>query len=84
MNERVDKSSEMILIAEARKGELKDDDELNEFEKDAQIKGGAGTKKNYLKDDIMAHSQLIGFLFAGFSPSSDIIAWATYALGNHT
>jgi len=80
---QVKRNDFMQLIAEARKGELKDDDELNDFEKDAQIKGGAGTKKNYLKDDTMAYSQLIGFFFAGFSTTSNVIAWAAYALGNH-
>ncbi|ODM95111.1 Cytochrome P450 9e2 [Orchesella cincta] len=71
------------LIAEARRGELKDDDELNDFEKDAQIKGGPGTKKNYLNDDILAQAQLIGFFFAGFSTTSNVIAWAAYVLAVH-
>ncbi|CAL8144564.1 unnamed protein product [Orchesella dallaii] len=85
MSGEVKRNDFMQLIAEARKGELKGDDneDLNQFEKDAQISGGAGMKKNYLNDDTMAQAQLIGFFFAGFNTTSNVIAWAAYVLAVH-
>ncbi|ODM94328.1 Cytochrome P450 9e2 [Orchesella cincta] len=83
MSGEIKRNDFMQLIAEARRGELKDDDELNDFEKDAQIKGGPGTKKNYLNDDTIAYGQLLGFFFAGFSTSSNVVSLAAYALAVH-
>ncbi|CAL8086120.1 unnamed protein product [Orchesella dallaii] len=73
------------LIVEARKGELKGvgSDELSTFEKEAQLADETTRKKNYLEDDTIAHAQLIAFFFAGFTTTSSIITFATYALAAH-
>ncbi len=70
------------LLIDAQKGELAsvENDELDTFEKDAQIsmKGGE-TKKQWLTDQVM-HAQTVMFFFAGFSTTSNLITFAMYAL----
>ncbi|CAL8086117.1 unnamed protein product [Orchesella dallaii] len=86
MSGEVKRNDFLQLLAEARKGELKAEggDELNTFEKEALLNNDASvTKKNYLQDDDIAHAQLIGFFFAGFSTTANIIAVAAYALAVH-
>ncbi|ODM93831.1 Cytochrome P450 9e2 [Orchesella cincta] len=73
------------LLVEAKKGELKAEgnDELNSFEKDAQIQGSeSGEKKQWLTDQIM-NSQSLVFFIAGFSTTSNAIIFAAYALAIH-
>jgi cytochrome P450 len=69
-------------MTEARKGELKSEgsDELGAFEKDAQLASHATEKKNYLQDDLTTVAQAMQFFFAGFSTTSNFLAFAFYFL----
>ncbi len=73
------------LLVEAKKGELRavGGDELNEFEKDAEIRTGRGSdKKEWLTEDIM-NAQSIMFFFVGYSTISNLIQFVLYALALH-
>ncbi|CAL8144793.1 unnamed protein product [Orchesella dallaii] len=82
-----DKNDFLQLLVEAKKGELKTagNDELSEFEKDAQLKTGAGEefdKKQYLTDEVMIAQSLV-FFFAGFGTTSNLIVLTMYSLAVH-
>ncbi|CAL8086087.1 unnamed protein product [Orchesella dallaii] len=70
------------LLVEAKKGELKAEgkDELESFEKDAQIE--STEKKQWLTEQIM-NSQSLVFFFAGLTTASNTITFATYSLAVH-
>jgi len=72
------------LLADAKKGELKAaaDDELNDFEKEAMQHGGKPGKKILLSDDVL-NAQSLMFFLAGFSTTTNFIAFALYALAAH-
>ncbi|CAL8144621.1 unnamed protein product [Orchesella dallaii] len=69
------------LLIDARKGVLKGigSDELDIFEKDAEIKSSSINKEKYLTDDIIIAQSLVFFL-AGLTGVSNTIAFAAYAL----
>lgn len=68
------------LLIEAKKGELKQaEEELEAFEKDAQLSEQYQNKKQYLTDEIMK-AQCLVFFFAGFSTTSNFICFVVYAM----
>lgn len=72
------------LLVEAKKGELQavGQDELDTFEKDAQLSGQYQNKKQYLTEEIM-RAQCIIFFVAGFSTTSSMITFALLALARN-
>ncbi|ODM94326.1 Cytochrome P450 3A9 [Orchesella cincta] len=69
------------MMVELKKGELKDDEkeELDSFEKEAQISSDAKKKKQFLTDDVI-NSQSFMFFFAGFSAPKDFCTFTLYVL----
>ncbi|CAL8086102.1 unnamed protein product [Orchesella dallaii] len=70
------------MMVELKKGELKAEgkDELNAFEKDAQIKTD---KSSFVLTDDVINAQSVTFFFAGFSTTSNFLAFVFYCLAAH-
>lgn len=86
MSGEIKRNDFLQLLVEARKGELENAgaDELNAFEKDAQIKtqGGKQGQGQWLTEE-MVKSQSVAFFFAGFGTTSSLITFMMFALALH-
>ncbi|ODM99682.1 Cytochrome P450 9e2 [Orchesella cincta] len=84
MNGKETRNDFLQLLVEARNGELKavGSDELDEFEKEAQLEIPKLGKRQYLTEKIMS-GQMMSFFFAGFRTTSGFLTFCVYALALH-
>ncbi|CAL8086099.1 unnamed protein product [Orchesella dallaii] len=70
------------MMVELKKGELKSDgkEELSSFEKDAEMKA---EKSSFVLTDDIINAQSVTFFFAGFSTTSNFLAFVFYCLAAH-